>query len=141
MLQWLVGYLVDPLTMNMIHRKRKIPKKTPDKRQYIFVSFLALALLPQRCPSESNKIMLKPLAKRIRKSMQVNTNFKNQNLRTDLRWVAKRIRTSAHKSRKSKEVVNLTQLQLTCDQLVSTCVGWPNGFARPLASHASQKKS
>ena len=127
MLQWLVGYLVDPLTMNMIHWKRKIPKKTPDKRQYIFVSFLALALLTRRCPSESNNIMLKPLAKRIRKSMQVNTNFKNQNLRTDLRWVAKRIRTSARKSRKSKEVVNLTQLQLTCDQLVSTCVGWPNG--------------
>ena len=50
--------------------------------------------------------------------------FANQNLRTHLLWVAKRIRKSA---RKSQKVINLTLIQLTCDQLVSTCVGWPNG--------------
>ena len=26
-----------------------------------------------------------------------------------------------------KKVVNFTHIQLICDQLVSTCVGWPNG--------------
>ena len=30
-------------------------------------------------------------------------------------------------SRKLQKVVNFTHIQLTCDQLVSTCVGWPNG--------------
>ena len=42
---------------------------------------------------------------------------------TQLRWAAKRIRKSA---RKSQKVVNFTRIQLTCDQVVSTCVGWPN---------------
>ena len=37
------------------------------------------------------------LAKRTRKSMHVDASLQNQNLRTDLRWVAKRIRKSAHK--------------------------------------------
>ena len=43
-----------------------------------------------------------------------------QNLRTDLRLVAKRIR-------KSQKVVNFTHIQFTCDQLAPACVGWPNG--------------
>ena len=30
-------------------------------------------------------------------------------------------------SRKSGKVVNFTHVQLTCDQLVSTCIRWPNG--------------
>ena len=30
-------------------------------------------------------------------------------------------------SRKSQKVVNSTCIQLTCDQLVLNCVGWPNG--------------
>ena len=38
--------------------------------------------------------------------------------------MAKRIRKSI---RKSQKAVNFTHIQLTCDQLVSTCVGWPNG--------------
>ena len=42
-------------------------------------------------------------------------------MRTD--FMAKRIRKAARKSQK----VNFTHIQLTCDQLVSTCVGWPNG--------------
>ena len=37
------------------------------------------------------------LAKRTRKSMQVDASLQNQSLRTDLRWVAKRIRKSARK--------------------------------------------
>ena len=40
----------------------------------------------------------KALAKRTRKSTQVNTSLQNQNLCTDLQRVAKRIRTSARKS-------------------------------------------
>ena len=40
---------------------------------------------------------IKAPAKRTRKSMQVNANLQNQNLRTDLRWVAKRIHKSARK--------------------------------------------
>ena len=38
--------------------------------------------------------------------------------------MAKWIRKSIGKSQKA---VNFTRIQLTCDQLVSTCVGWPNG--------------
>ena len=30
-------------------------------------------------------------------------------------------------SQVAKKVVNFTHIQMTCDQLVSTCVGWPNG--------------
>ena len=30
-------------------------------------------------------------------------------------------------SNKSQKVVNFTHIQLTCDQLASTYVGWPNG--------------
>ena len=40
------------------------------------------------------------LAKRTRKSTQVKASLQNQNLRTDLRRVAKRIRKSARKSKK-----------------------------------------
>ena len=38
--------------------------------------------------------------------------------------VTKRIRKSA---RKTQKVVNFTHIQMTCDQLVSTCVRWSNG--------------
>ena len=55
----------------------------------------------------------KALAKWTRKSMQV-----------DAKPVLARRLASSHKSQK---VVNFTHIQLTCDQLVSTCVGWPNG--------------
>ena len=48
----------------------------------------------------------KALAKRTRKSTQVNTSLQNQNLRTDLRRVAKRLASS----RKSQEAVNLTPI-------------------------------
>ena len=44
---------------------------------------------------------------RTRKSTQVNASLQNQNLRTDLRRVAKRIHKSAHKSKKA---VNLTHI-------------------------------
>ena len=44
----------------------------------------------------------------------------HQNLRTDLRWETKRIR-------KSQKAVNCTHIQITWDQLVSTCFGRPNG--------------
>ena len=65
-----------------------------------------------------------------------------------LQWVAKR-------TQKSQSVVNFTYVQLTCDQLVSTCVVWPNGeklaltcvpiWARPRQrkpsqNHANQRK-
>ena len=71
---------------------------------------------------------------------RVDASLQNQNLRTDMRWVAKRIR-------KSQKVVNFELIQLNCDQrwpngekLASTCVriwarpkstqviasGWPN---------------
>ena len=49
----------------------------------------------------------KVLAKRTRKSMQVNASLLNQNLRTDVRRVAKRIRKSA---RKSQKAVNFTHI-------------------------------
>ena len=42
-----------------------------------------------------------------------DASLQNQNLRTGLQWVAS--------SRRSQS----TKRQMTCDQLVSTCVGWP----------------
>ena len=27
----------------------------------------------------------------------------------------------------AQKIVNFTHIQMTCDQLVSTCAGWPNG--------------
>ena len=49
----------------------------------------------------------KVLAKRTGKSTQVNARVQNQNLRTDLRRVAKRIHKSA---RKSQKAVNFTHI-------------------------------
>ena len=58
--------------------------------------------------------------------------------------------SQVHASR--KQVLNFTRIQLTCDQLVSTCVGWPNGeklastcvrvWARPKSTQvvANQRK-
>ena len=37
------------------------------------------------------------------------------------------LRSRLASSRKSQKVVNFMQIQLTWDQRVSTCVGWPNG--------------
>ena len=54
--------------------------------------------------------------------MQVSASLPNQNLHMDLWRVAKRIRKMA---RKLQKVVNFMLIQLTCNQLVSTCVGWP----------------
>ena len=53
--------------------------------------------------------------------------MQNLNLRADLRWVTKRIRKLARKFRKLQKAVTFTHKQMTCDQLVSTCVGWLNG--------------
>ena len=50
--------------------------------------------------------------------MQVDASLQNQNLRSDLRWVAKRIRKSALKFTQVAKVVNFTFIQMTCDQLV-----------------------
>ena len=64
------------------------------------------------------------LAKRTRKSTQV---CKTRNcVRTFDGW-PKSLASRLVSSRKSQNVVNFTHIQLTCDQLVSTCVGWPNG--------------
>ena len=57
----------------------------------------------------------KVLAKRTGKSTQVNARVQNQNLRTDLRRVAKRIHKSA---RKSQKAVNFTHI-----------IGYNNRFA------------
>ena len=60
-------------------------------------------------------------------------SLQNQNLRTDVRWVAKRIRKSARKFTQVPKFVNYTLV------LASTCVGIS---ARPksLHVHASQRK-
>ena len=44
---------------------------------------------------------------------------------------------------KSQNVVNFTHIQLTCDHLVSTCVGWPNGekFASTCVRICARPKS
>ena len=69
----------------------------------------------------ASEFQLKPLAKQTRKSTQVGASLQNQNLRTDLRWVAKRIHKSALKFKQIAKSVNFTHTQMTCDQLVSTC--------------------
>ena len=56
-----------------------------------------------------------------------STGVQNQNLRTNLRWVTKRIRKSARKFTQVAKSLNFRRIQMICDQLVSTCVGWPNG--------------
>ena len=66
---------------------------------------------------------LKPLAKRTRKSTQVCKT------RTCVRTFDGRPNVFAS-SRKSQKVVNFTRIQLTCDRLVSTCDGRPNGEKR-----------
>ena len=74
------------------------------------------------------KYSCKALAKWTRKSMQVDASLQNQNLRTDLRWAAKQFGSQVQAS--CKKAVNFTHIQLTCDQLVSICIGWPNGEKR-----------
>ena len=103
-----------------------------------------------------NGVKLKVLAKRTRKSTQVNASLsqhcrrsgkswdkilnacnaslQNQNLRTDLRRVGKWIR-------KSQKAVHLSHIQMTCDQLVSTSVGWPNDEKLALTSESPRIKS
>ena len=51
--------------------------------------------------------------------MQVDASLQNQNLPWDLWWMAKWI----HKLQK---VINFRHIQMTCDQLVLICIGWPN---------------
>ena len=46
---------------------------------------------------ESESLEIKALAKRTRKSIQVDASLQNQNLCVDLQWAAKRIRKSARK--------------------------------------------
>ena len=67
------------------------------------------------------------LAKRTRKSTQVCKTITC--VRTCDEW-PKGFASRLAISRKSQNVVNFTYIQLTCDQLVSTCVGWPNGEKR-----------
>ena len=47
---------------------------------------------------KSSYKLFSALAKRTHKSMRVNASLQNQNLYTDLRWVAKRIRKSRKKT-------------------------------------------
>ena len=67
---------------------------------------------PSFCPQGC-----KFLAKRTRKSTQVRTYDGRPN----------RFSSRLRSSPKSQKVINFTHIQMTCDQLVSTCVGWPNG--------------
>ena len=71
------------------------------------------------------------LAKWTRKSTQVNASLQNQNLRTDLRWVAKRIRKStrngSRKSQKGREFHAYTvDLRSTCVDLHWVAKRLPN---------------
>ena len=69
------------------------------------------------------------LAKRTRKSMQVDASLQNQDLYKGLAMISIAKRTCwLASSRNSHKVVNFTHIQMAYDQLiVSTCVGWPNG--------------
>ena len=67
---------------------------------------------------------------------------------TDLRWAAKRIRKSAHKFTHVAKTRKFHAYTVTCEQLVSTCVEWPNGeklastcvriWARPKSTQATK---
>ena len=57
--------------------------------------------------------------KRTRKSMQVHASLRNQNLNTDLGWVAKQIHKSA---RKFMQVTKMRQSHAYTDDLRSDCV-------------------
>ena len=72
-------------------------------------------------------MIVKPWPNGLASRPQVNASLQNQNLRTDLRWVGKRIRKSARKFTQDEKGRKFPHIHLTCDQLVSTCVGWPNG--------------
>ena len=46
------------------------------------------------------------------------------------------------KSTQVAKVINFTRIEMSCDQLVSTCVGWPNGETRQTTkANASRCKS
>ena len=67
-------------------------------------------------------------------SIQVNANLKNQDLSTDLRWVAKRNRKSARKFTQVANGRTFHAYKMTCDQLVPTSLGGPTClgiWARP----------
>ena len=67
-------------------------------------------------------------------SIQVNANLKNQDLSTDLRWVAKRNRKSAPKFTQVANGRTFHAYKMTCDQLVPTSLGGPTClgiWARP----------
>ena len=75
--------------------------------------------------------------RRTRKLIQVDASLQNQNLRTDLRWAAKRNQSRLASSRKSQEVVNITRIQLTY-QLVSTCL---RIWARPKSTQVNASQT
>ena len=76
--------------------------------------------------NESVLVGSKALAKWTRKSMQVDTSSQNQNLHTDLQWAAKQIHISAHKFTQVVKSHKFHAYTVDVDQLVSTCIGWPN---------------
>ena len=87
-------------------------------------------------------MIVKPWPNGLASRPQVNASLQNQNLRR----VAKRIRKPTRKYTQVAKGRKFPHIQLTCDQLVSTCVGWPNGEnLRLLASKfeldQSQRKS
>ena len=47
---------------------------------------------------------------------------------------------STHKFTQVAKAVNFTHIQMTCDQLVSICIGWPNGELSLTKVHASRRK-
>ena len=96
-------------------------------------------------------LFFKALARRTRKSMQVDASLQNQNLRTDLRWVAKRI--CNYSARKFRQVAKNREFHAYAVDLRSTCVDlrwvakrWINGVSlhTSLSStkvNASRRKS
>ena len=88
-------------------------KKNPNVILHLDIFFSHL--LKRKCA------ILLALAKWTSKLMQVDTSLQNQNLHTDLYRVAKQIHKFAQVAKSHKCYT------YTCNQLVSACVGWPNG--------------
>ena len=64
---------------------------------------------------------------------------------TNLEISKRTFKALAKRTRKSTQVakvINFTRIEMSCDQLVSTCVGWPNGETRQTTkANASRCKS
>ena len=58
---------------------------------------------------------------------QADTRLQKQSLSTNMWWVTKQIHKSAHKFTQVTKAVNFMYMQFTCNQLVLTWLGWPNG--------------